>query len=397
MKRTLFMFLVCLMSMGQAMASDVLTVENMTLPQNTDAVISINGEFDTQFKGFQLDVELGGGLTLVLDTDNKPVGELGFTGTDHSISSSVISEGHYRFIVVSMSNKLVPQSGTLLKVYVSGASGKTVGESFNASVTNIEFTTASTEVQNLSDADFTITIGEPADTRTVLDEKSTTAPAAATGVDVRVKRTINANEWSTICLPFAMTNAQVKNAFGDDVELADFSSWSSEEDSGGNIVAITVGFTPVTTIEANHPYIIKVSSAITEFTVDGVDIDPEEEPTNQVGVKKSERGYMIGTYEANFTVPDEDVFLSGGKFWYSKGLTKMMGFRAYFEFADVLTIVEGPSNAPAFNMTIGGKTTKIPNIITESDDDLYYNLKGQHVDNPTKGLYIKNGKKVVIK
>ena len=39
---------------------------------------------------------------------------------------------------------------------------------------------------------------------------------------VRVKRTINANEWSTICLPFAITAEQVKGVFGDDVQLGDF-------------------------------------------------------------------------------------------------------------------------------------------------------------------------------
>lgn len=230
----------------------------------------------------------------------------------------------------------------------------------------------------------------------ILDETSTTAPKAANGVNVRVKRTINANEWSTICLPFAMSAAQCKAAFGDDVQLANFTSWSSEEDGGGNIVAINVGFTPVTAIEANHPYIIKVSSAVTEFTVDGVNIAPEDEPTVQVGTKKAERGYMIGTYVTNFTVPSEDLFLSGGKFWYSKGQTKMKAFRAYFEFADVLTSVEGAS-APAFNIIFGGGTTNIKDIKAEQNDEFYYNLGGQRVEAPAKGLYIKNGKKVVIK
>ena len=36
-------------------------------------------------------------------------------------------------------------------------------------------------------------------------------------------------------------------------------------------------------------------------------------------------------------------------------------------------------------------------IFNAQSNDVYYNLQGQRVDNPTKGLYIKNGKKVVIK
>ena len=86
-----------------------------------------------------------------------------------------------------------------------------------------------------------------------------------------------------------MTAEQVTAAFGADAIVKDFSSWSSEENGEGDIVSIKIGFTEVTAIEANHPYLLKVTSAITEFTADGVDIAPEEEPTKQVGQKKAER------------------------------------------------------------------------------------------------------------
>ena len=172
-------------------------------------------------------------------------------------------------------------------------------------------------------------------------------------------------------------------------------SWSSEEDGEGDIVAINVGFTDVTAIEANHPYIIKTSSAIVSFDVDGVDIDPEDEPSVQVGKKKAEKGFMTGTYVANTTVPENNVFLYDGKFWYSKGNTKMKAFRAYFEFYDVLASVE--SSAPVF-ISFGGETTGIENIQRTAGDDRYYNLNGQHVENLKKGqIYIKNNKKVVVK
>ena len=44
-------------------------------------------------------------------------------------------------------------------------------------------------------------------------------------------------------------------------------------------------------------------------------------------------------------------------------------------------------------------TTGIESVVkkAEINDGVYYNLQGQRVDNPTKGLYIHNGKKVVIK
>ena len=173
-------------------------------------------------------------------------------------------------------------------------------------------------------------------------------------------------------------------------------SWSPEENGNEDIVGINVVFTSVTAIEANHPYIIKVSSPITEFTVDNVNIDPEEEPYVKVGNKASNRGWMTGTYVANFTVPENNLFLSGGKFWYSKGNTKMKAFRAHFEFADVLTSVE--SSAPVF-MTFENGTTGISEMgnVRGVENDAFYNLKGQRVMSPAKGLYIKNNKKVIVK
>ena len=71
-----------------------------------------------------------------------------------------------------------------------------------------------------------------------------------------------------------MTAEQVKAAFGDDVLLGDFTSWSSEEDGEGDIVGIKVGFTEVTVMEANHPYIIKVGSDVSTFTMGGV-LEPD--------------------------------------------------------------------------------------------------------------------------
>ena len=229
----------------------------------------------------------------------------------------------------------------------------------------------------------------------MLDELSATAPVAETNANVRVRRTIQAGEWSTICLPFAMTEEQCKEAFGDDVQLGDFTAWESEEDDDGNIVAIKVTFGDISSIEANHPVIIKTSVDLAEFTVDGVDIEVEDEPTVQVGKKKAERGYFIGTYMAGTEVPENDLFLSDNKFWYSKGLTKMKAFRGYFEFADVLTEVEEAS--ARINIFFDEPTGVRPVSHTSAEEDCYYNLAGQRVESVRKGLYIKNHQKVFVK
>ena len=228
----------------------------------------------------------------------------------------------------------------------------------------------------------------------VLDETSTVAPVAATGVNVKVKRTINANEWSTICLPFAMSEEQVKAAFGNDVELKNFSSWSSEKNTDDEIISINVGFTSVSAIEANHPYVIKVSTAISEFTVDGVDIDPAD--AEVVVGKGKTKGTFYGNYVAGTAVPEENLFISGNKFYYSTGSTTIKAFRGYFELKDVLESYydEAPSRV-VFDF---GDVTGIQKISAQGQNDrIYYDLSGRRVEKPTKGIYIVNGKKVIIK
>ena len=131
------------------------------------------------------------------------------------------------------------------------------------------------------------------------------------------------------------------------------------------------------------------------FTVENVDIDPEDEPTVQVGKKKAEKGFFTGTYVANTEVPEFNLFLSENKFWYSVGLTKMKAFRGYFEFADVLTEVEDAG--AHILISFDDETTGIRENRHEGDDR-YYNLKGMRVEKPSKkGVYINNGKTIVVK
>ena len=55
----------------------------------------------------------------------------------------------------------------------------------------------------------------------------------------------------------------------------------------------------------------------------------------------------------------------------------------------------GESNiSVTFSLTNG--TTAIHQVRTTEEQDVYYSLNGQRVDNPTHGIYIKNGKKVIL-
>ncbi|MDE6721155.1 MAG: leucine-rich repeat domain-containing protein [Bacteroidaceae bacterium] len=147
-----------------------------------------------------------------------------------------------------------------------------------------------------------------------LDEYSWKAPIAKENVMVRMKRSIKADEWSTIVLPFNMTEEQVKEVFGDDAQLADFAGYEVMGDAG-DVTCIQVNFNATTSIKANTPCLIKVGMDISEFTVEGVDVVPEEKPlVEAVPSTESQWSKMVGSYVAGTQVEKNCLFLSGNKF-----------------------------------------------------------------------------------
>ena len=395
MKKIFIMLTACIFSLGQVIAGNVLVVNDVSVPQGGQATLEIGGDFDTEYTAFELQIALPEGLKLVTDEDGYPIIEKAFD-TNHILTGNLLpSNGNYKITCRSMDNLSIPTDGTLFRVTVQADASMAIGTTLQASIVACEFTrTADSNGENLADVEFAIQIIE---FRTILDENATTSPEAAANADVLLKRTINAGEWSTICLPFTATGEQVKSAWGNDVQLANFTKWNSEEDDGA-IVAINVNFTSASAndgIEANTPMLIKVNKTSTSATFDGVTIEPEETPTVQVGKKASERGYFYGTY-AVMQVPEENLFLSGNKFWYSTGSTTIKGYRGYFEFRDVLDAYYDGEASVKVNIFIDDTETGIETLSNSPmKGENIYNLAGQRVNKAQKGIYIENGKKVL--
>lgn len=237
----------------------------------------------------------------------------------------------------------------------------------------------------------------------ILDESSTTAPAAANNVNVRVLKNIKANEWSTICLPFDMTTEQVKAAFGDDVELKDFAGCVVVTDDNDQEPLLKVNFNDATEIEANHPYIIKVTADVTEFSLNEVNINPAEELSvdkdeyvTGSGTKKDPFVYhynsLIGTYVANTEVPELCIYMNNGQFSCSDGNAVIKAYSAYFDLYDVES-----ENTRIIMSLNGSGTTGLSNVTVERINSHYYDLTGRQVKTPSKGIYIKGKKKIVVK
>ena len=202
-------------------------------------------------------------------------------------------------------------------------------------------------------------------------------PVAASDVEVVLTRSLPANNWSTIMLPFDRTAAQLQTDLGvTTVTLAAFDEYDSENKQ--------LKFTSASSITANTPYMIKVSSAVSEpKAISGVTISASgDQYVDKNGVR------FQGVY-ASTKMDEGDYFVSGNKLYKASASTKnIKPFRAYFKdvpagarlsfFDDETTGIEAIDNS---QLTI----------------DNYYDLQGRRVAQPSKGMYIVNGKKVVIK
>lgn len=392
-----------------AQAKSPVKIAGITVPQNGQSELVIQYDFTTegQYTGYSMSLSLPDGISLVKNDKGKYIYTLGDCHEDTHQLTVNYDETKKVFSIGCLSLESDPLSGTsgiLLTLPVEAEGSLTVGSILQGTAQEINFGKLDGQTDFFTDVvEFDITIGEPADTRTVLDENSTEVPAAATNVDVRVKRTIKANEWSTIVLPFAMSAEQVKEVFGGDVQLADFIGAEPEFDNDDNCVGVMVNFDAATAIEANHPYIIKVSQPVEEFTVDGIDIVADEDEAyiefdnGLTGRKRVVYSGFYGTYHAGTEVPEYCLFLNGNKFWYSTGQTTMKAFRAYFEFIDILAEVENAAGVVEFNINFDD-ATGIDNVNANlNHNKAIFNLAGQRVGKNYKGVVIKDGKKIAVK
>ena len=421
MKKILLPILMLLAVVGTSKAqTNALSVADIDLPKNYEASLIVSFQLDAAdtYTGYSFNLELPSDLEFVMDEGTNVAFTKGGCHADNHGVTANLDEGLVKVAALSLSSKpLTGTSGTLLTFTIKPKSALTVGQTFTGTIKDILIVPVEGEKKSLANSTFTITIGEDADLRTILDENSTTAPEAATGVDVRVKRTITANHWSTICLPFDMTGAQVKSAFGDDVVLCDFKGYDPDSDvtlDGENVVGIEIHFENINIsdgLSANRPYIIKVSSTINEFTADGVNLNPVEDEAyieydnGKSGSRRQVYSGFYGTYKAGVILQKNSLFLNDNKFYYSKGNTGIKAFRAYFDVLDVLTDVENAAARVKMSITDGnGNTTNIdPRTMTTMESGKVYNMNGQYVgevedaNSLPKGIYIVNGKKKVIK
>ena len=404
--KKIFMLLTALVAYCGGAMADGLEVQDVNISQGGEATLEIALENPVkEFAAFQFNVELANGITVATNDKGKFVYEKGARLDEEfslSLSQPDALVNTYRVLGYYTETQPIPSTtGAVVKITIKADATLAIGTTHVCKLSAINLTETNETKHTPDDITFNVKITEK--TYTILDETSTTAPAASGGpVDIQVKRTIKANEWSTLVLPFDMTEAQLKEALGSDVKLAEFEDYEAEY-TGDDVTGLTVNFVATDLTEGfygNYPYLVKTSKDITEFIVTST-IDPDEEgavveyDNGKSGKQRKVLGSLIGTYHAGDAIPNNGLFLSGNKFWYSAGATKIKAFRAYFMLNEVLS---GVAEAKVRFM-VDEDAAAIEGITPDMENGVWYTLDGRQLNGkPTeKGVYIVDGKKVLIK
>lgn len=209
-----------------------------------------------------------------------------------------------------------------------------------------------------------------------------------TAVHFKLKRSFVADDtWYTICLPFNVEQEQLVDVFGGEkVELRTFDHMED-----GTVMY----FKHVDDLAAGVPYLIKPNKTLDSLLFKNVKIDMAAHPDLRVG---ADGYFMKGTYQATVLNPDgTNLFLGDNNTFFrpSENDHRMKGTRVYFIIPrkavgkvlsyDTETIIDGIVDVE---------------VDSQSNSQKVYNINGVYVgdnlQNLTPGVYIVDGKKVVV-
>lgn len=321
-------------------------------------------------------------------------------------ASSTLGEYTYRFYMQSQTT-ISTKVGKITEIHFVGSGNKNNYSLKNLSSTDKNYTSTQDDYgvwtgsakevvfkasPQVRAAQIIVTIAMPKSY--TFDETSTqNVIENCSYANVTLKRTVEASHWNTFCVPFSLTADQVAKYFGEGTLLRTY-----EGDFNNNIA----NFKVVDNIEAGKPYLLKPGNAVVEnptfeeVSVVATNLDADKNPQ---AVGDAAMFQMKGIYNHVTLAQNEtNLYLGEGNLFYYPAdaeACEMNGLRAYF-------IVPENTDINKLRANIDGTATSLGAIFnTEENNAPVYNLQGQRVGSSLgslkSGIYIKNGKKVVVK
>ena len=213
--------------------------------------------------------------------------------------------------------------------------------------------------------------------------------------------------WNTLCLPFSLASLTETPLAG--ATVMELDTDHSGLDSDGKL---TLNFAAVTSIEAGKPYIVKWASGdnIVDPVFNGVNIINSAPTHVEFDIEgSSDKCEFVGNY-APLEITDANrnsivLLAAGNKLGYAKTDRTIANGKALGAFRAYFNIPENDGNlcAREFELNFGDDEI-ITGIIDiehrtlniKQSDGAIYNMAGQKLNKPQKGINIINGRKVAF-
>lgn len=235
-----------------------------------------------------------------------------------------------------------------------------------------------------------------------------------------VNRAFTANEWESLCLPFSVSEREMKRVFGDGYVLLTCDGVNA--DNQLHFVRHANRY-----VEAGRPYLIKPTQNLTRLTFHNVSIEGTATVRNladnadikvtnpsrfDVSVNDDEfifKGTLMRT-----TIPEKSIFAQNEGLYITNAKGKIGGYRAFFEYQEDNNAQQSLSLL-AFDyddMTPEAQEKQATGVIIVDSNtgsisevrrsDAIYNVNGQklsdsplNIGNMPRGVYVVGGNKYV--
>ena len=218
-----------------------------------------------------------------------------------------------------------------------------------------------------------------------IDEDANVPPYFNGQADITLKRTLKAGMHNTIVLPCDLPKWKARYYFGSDVKMEKITAYE-----GGVLLTEEINEAP-----ANTPFLLIPSEvhADNTYLLDDVSV-------REGGLTDAEftNGKLVGSYAAATVVSkSEDAdktnyVISNDRFYFIDSTpATMKGTRAYL-------VLNNPASGVKSIVTFDGLADGIESpAADELNGSDIYDLSGRRVSNPARGIYIMNGKKVIVR
>ena len=202
--------------------------------------------------------------------------------------------------------------------------------------------------------------------------------------------------WNTFCVPFALTQKQLEEAYGSGA-VAKYLSKVTTGTEG-----VTLHFTPEAEggIKANKAYLLYLTDDVTEAkTFSGVTLEPAGTCTTTVKANNNDVYTFQGILKpTTLTTNGTQYFLNSADTYFVLPLnntSQMKATRAYI----IVPAPAAPAQGRQYCFNFNGTTTAIDNVtVSGMEDGTWYTISGIRINRPAaKGVYIHNGRKVIVK